>query len=59
MTRTHATTQLLKLGPLTVAEFIEITGWPSRVARYTLAWMVQTGAVEYVGNTRKGFYRIA
>lgn len=58
MTRTHAALQLLRLGSLTAPEFIEITGWPRRVALYTLAWMVQTGAVEYLGTTQRGVYRV-
>lgn len=59
MTRKHAALQLLRLGELTAREFVEITGWPRRVALYTLAWMVQTGAVEYVGTTQRGIYRVA
>lgn len=29
MTKTHALTMLLKLGPLTTKEMVEITGWSS------------------------------
>lgn len=59
MTRTHAARQLLALGPLDLADFIAITGWPRKIARYTLAWMVQTGVVEYRGTTRRGTYGVS
>lgn len=57
MTRTYAARQLLRHGALTLGEFVEITGWPRKVARYTLMWLVQNGAVEYIGSKQKGIYR--
>ena len=40
MTRTHAARQLLALGPLTMAEFVEITGWPVSACRRVLSYLV-------------------
>ena len=55
MTRKHAALQLLRHGPLTAAEFREITGWPHRVCRRVLTRLVdQLGAVQRVG----GVYRL-
>jgi DNA-binding IclR family transcriptional regulator len=58
MTRTHAAIQLLRLGPLSRTEFEAITGWPKAVAHGMLGWLVQSGQIEYVGNTRRGIYRV-
>ena len=33
MTRTYALHQLLKHGPLTLDEMVEITGWPAKQVR--------------------------
>jgi hypothetical protein len=51
MTRTHAARQLLALGPLSLPEFMEITGWPYRCCVKTLARLRCTREVRYV---RKG-----
>jgi hypothetical protein len=59
MTRLYAAQKLLALGPLELADFIEITGWPRKAARKTLAALVERGCIEYRGNTRKGFYEVA
>lgn len=59
MTRTHAAVQLLRLGPLTRAEFESITGWPKEVARGMLGWLVHCGRIEYVGSRQRGIYRVA
>lgn len=37
MTRTEAAIKLLRLGPLTLREFVEITGWGYRCCLRTLA----------------------
>lgn len=36
MTRAYVARQLLALGPLSLREFVEITGWPYRVCTATL-----------------------
>lgn len=59
MTRLYAAQKLLSLGPLCLADFIEITGWPRKAARKTLAALVERGRVEYRGNTRKGLYEVS
>lgn len=59
MTRTHAARQLLRHGPLTLGEFITITGWPKKSARKTLGWLVERGDVIYRGNTQRGVYDVA
>lgn len=59
MTRLYAAQKLLSLGPLCLSEFVEITGWPRKAARKTLAALVERGCIEYRGNTHKGFYGVA
>lgn len=59
MTRAHAAQQLLRLGPLTLGEFITFTGWPVRVARKTLANLCQDGRVSFRGSPHKGVYEVA
>ncbi|RYE43946.1 MAG: hypothetical protein EOP24_26215 [Hyphomicrobiales bacterium] len=59
MTRTHAALQLLRLGPLTRADFIEITGWGVKRADKILQWLRETGRVEYRGTSQRGLYRVA
>lgn len=50
MTRRYAAIQLLRHGPLSAHEFREITGWPPRVCRWVLSYLVdQLGSVERVG----------
>lgn len=44
MTRIHAARQLLALGPLTLPEFAEITGWPTRTCRWVLTYLVDRQA---------------
>lgn len=59
MTRTYAALQLLRHGALTLAAFIEITGWPRVDARQTLAWLVETGRVVFRGARHRGVYEVA
>lgn len=40
MTRTHAAIQLLAHGPLTLSQFVDITGWPYPVCRGVLSYLV-------------------
>lgn len=56
MTRTHAALQLLRLGPLTRAEFIEITGWGVKRADVTLQKLREVGAIAYRGTSQRGVY---
>jgi hypothetical protein len=42
MTRTYAAKRLLEHGPLTAAQFIEITGWKERTCRRTLQQLLDT-----------------
>jgi hypothetical protein len=56
VTRVHAARQLLALGPLPLCEFIEITGWPRKVARKVLAGQVERGVFGYAGTTWRGLY---
>ena len=42
MTKTYAAKRLLEHGPLTAAQFIEITGWEERTCRRTLRQLVDT-----------------
>ncbi|WP_225784475.1 hypothetical protein [Xenophilus sp. Marseille-Q4582] len=56
MTRTHAARQLLALGPLTMPDFVVITGWPRKAARKTLAHLVEAGHAVYIGTRQRGIY---
>jgi hypothetical protein len=58
MTRKHTALQLLRLGPLTRAEFIEITGWPAKKAAKVLHWLRDLGEISYQGTTQRGVYAI-
>jgi hypothetical protein len=40
MTRTHAARQLLAHGPLTLGEFLTITGWHYKTCRRVLSYLV-------------------
>ena len=40
MTRTHCARQLLAHGPLTLGEFVTITGWPYKACRRVLSYLV-------------------
>jgi hypothetical protein len=51
MTRAHAARQLLALGPLTLTEFVAITGWPYRACIAVLRYLRDLQEVRYV---RKG-----
>jgi len=47
MTRTHAARQLLALGPLSLGEFVTVTGWPVAACRRVLSYLVDDlGEVE-------------
>lgn len=56
MTRLYAAQKLLSLGPLCLSEFVEITGWPRKAARQTLAALRERDAISYYGTTQVGFY---
>lgn len=58
MTRTHAALQLLRLGPLTRAEFIEITGWGIKRADLTLQRLRESGVIAYRGTSQRGLYHL-
>lgn len=49
MTRSHVAYQLLRHGPLTLAEFMEITRWPYRRCLNALAELRAAGKIR---NTR-------
>lgn len=49
-TKVYAARQLLALGPLSFAEFLEITGWPFKTCRRVLSYLVDDlGEVERLG----------
>ncbi|MBK5203905.1 MAG: type IV toxin-antitoxin system AbiEi family antitoxin domain-containing protein [Polaromonas sp.] len=56
MTRPYATLQLLAHGPLSRAEFIEITGWSRAACARILAALVDTGELS---QPRRGVYSVA
>lgn len=60
MTRSYAARKLLEHGPLTFAEFREITRWTYDQARKVLEYLQETGAVvaERCGPHRN-LYRLA
>ena len=54
MTRTHIALELLKHGPLTLGEFMTITGWPSYTACVkVLSRLRNEGSIRL---TRRGAY---
>lgn len=55
MTRAHAARRLLALGPLTLAEFVEITGWPYRQCVRLLEYLRDHGDIEH---ERGGLYEV-
>lgn len=57
MTRRHAAIQLLRLGPLQLSEFVEITGWPYKTARQTISRLLETGRIYYLGERPHGVYQ--
>jgi len=57
MTKTYATIQLLRHGPLSMREFIEITGWTQKQARHALHHLIDNcGIVERVKRGVYGLY---
>lgn len=48
MTRVHAARQLLAHGPLSMGDFIAITGWTQMQARRTVSHMSETGIIRPV-----------
>lgn len=55
MSRSHATRQLLKLGPLTFRELLEITGWTRMQARDVLGHLLEREEVKRI--TERGTHR--
>jgi hypothetical protein len=56
MTRTEAARKLFRLGPLTTAAFVEITGWPRSTCNWILAQLRKAGDIRMA---RRGFYEVA
>jgi len=52
MPRTYAAKRLLEHGPLSMAQFKEITGWKPRQARRTLQSLVDTGVAHRMNPAR-------
>lgn len=48
MTRTHAARMLLAHGPLSMAQFKEITGWQPKHSLNTIKALLMTGVVQQV-----------
>ena len=59
MTRRYALVQLLRLGPLTRAEIIAITGWPDRAVDRTIAALCDQGRISRRNRRRAGLYQVA
>lgn len=57
MTRKYAMLQLLALGPLTIHECYEITGWPQKSVRGVLQHLRNTCLVDHDGKWG-GVYRL-
>lgn len=55
MTRYQTAIGLLKLGPLTKSEFVEITGWPRYACDSVLAQLVERKEIQRI---RRGVYQI-
>ena len=53
MTKTYAAHQLLRLGPLNLGEFQEITGWGYRCCVNTLSRMREVGTVRLLRRERQ------
>jgi predicted transcriptional regulator len=45
MTRRHALMQLLKHGPMTMAEMLEVTGWTYEQVKRTKEWLASKGLI--------------
>ena len=56
MSRPYAALQLLAHGPLSRAEFVEITGWGKSSCARILAALLDTGALN---RPRRGVYAVA
>lgn len=56
MSRRHAAIQLLRLDPLTLGEFVTITGWPYKTCRQTISRLLETGHIYYLGARPHGVY---
>lgn len=56
MTKIHAARQLLALGPLTLSEIVEITGWEYRCCVRVLAYLREVRAVRLI---HRGAYEAA
>ncbi len=61
MTKTHALQMLLRLGPLTYAELLAVTGWSHPALKSALARTIERGEVQPIpGYSRRGYgYRAA
>ena len=60
MTRTYAAKRLLEHGPLTLREFVSITGWEYHASQRTLEQLIETGIVVSERLARKKcLYRLA
>ena len=61
MTRTYAARKLLEHGPLTLREFVEITGWRYTQARGVIGYLLGLGELNHVNvpGTRRYVYRLA
>lgn len=57
MTRAHAVTQLLRLGPLSFRQIVEITGWQYRQARHTVDHLREKGVIYF--NALVGGYAVS
>ena len=56
MKKSYAALQLLSLGPLSLKEFIETTGWPSRSCSKVLYRLVKDEEVAHVNIQGKRHY---
>lgn len=60
MTRTYAAKRLLEHGPLTLREFVTITGWPYSAAQRALEHLMETELVVAVLiSPHRRLYRLA
>ena len=48
MTRRYAAVQLLRLEPIRLREFVEITGWPYRVCQHVLSELQTRGQAKQI-----------
>jgi hypothetical protein len=59
MTRPYAARRLLAHGPLTLREFIDITGWSKDIGKNVLRRLVAEGEFVFEGSRHLGSYRLA